>query len=73
MIKGASLDNELVALFLRNLGESAYFDEVDLDKTELGRQGSGLRLMHFSIRAVLVNPDDSSTADEDSPAPAKAA
>ena len=54
---GESLDNDLVALFLRSLGESVYFTEVDLDKTEMKGEDDGLRLMSFRIRAVLTNPD----------------
>ena len=72
MMKGQSLDNDLLALFLRRLGESAYFEDVDLDKTELGKQRGGLRLMNFSVRAVLVNPDASSAAIEQSVASAGA-
>ena len=56
LMKGKSLDNDLVALFLRSLSESEYFDEVDLDKTELSSNRKGLRLVSFSIRAVLVIP-----------------
>ena len=60
---GESLDNDLVALFLRSLGESAYFTEVDLDKTEMKGESDGLRLMSFRIRAVLANPDPKAAAD----------
>ncbi len=56
-LKGESLDNELVALFLRRLGESEYFDQVDLDSTKLG-DSKGLRVVQFKIRAELVRPDD---------------
>lgn len=55
-LKGNSLDNELVALFLRGLGESPYFSNVDLDSTELGSERNGLRLVSFSIRAVMADP-----------------
>ena len=55
-IRGRSLDNELVALFLRGLGESPYFEDVDLDSTELGAERNGLRLITFAIRAVLADP-----------------
>jgi len=55
MLKGASLDNELVALFLRGLDESPYFTEVDIDSTKLGT-GKGLKVVTFEIRAVLENP-----------------
>jgi type IV pilus assembly protein PilN len=57
MMKGSSLDNDIVALFLRQLDDSKYFDEVDLDQTEFGQASGDLRLVKFSIRAVLVNPD----------------
>jgi type IV pilus assembly protein PilN len=60
---GESLDNDLVALFLRSLGESAYFIEVDLDKTEMKGVKDGLRLMSFRIRAVLANPVTDAAAD----------
>ena len=55
-LKGQSLDNELVALFLRHLGESEYFTAVDLDSTKLGKDKSGLKLVTFAIRAQLVDP-----------------
>jgi Tfp pilus assembly protein PilN len=56
-IKGESLDNELVAAFLSALGESPYFDQVDLDGTELGGDAqAGLKLVSFKIQAVLVSP-----------------
>jgi type IV pilus assembly protein PilN len=63
VMAGESLDNDLVALFLRSLGESAHFTEVDLDKTEMKGEADGLRLMSFRIRAVLTNPDSNATAD----------
>jgi type IV pilus assembly protein PilN len=55
-LKGESLDNEIVAQFLRALGESEYFAEVDLDSTELGKAKKGVRLVSFSIRATVANP-----------------
>ena len=56
-IKGKSLDNELVALFLRALGDSEYFADVDLDSTKLvSSRGSGLKVVDFRIRAKLVMP-----------------
>jgi type IV pilus assembly protein PilN len=63
VMAGKSLDNDLVALFLRSLGESEYFTEVDLDKTEVKGESGGLRLMNFRIRAVLANPDPNAAAD----------
>ena len=53
-MEGLSLDNDLVALFLRSLGESPFFKDVDLDNTKL-KEGA-LRLVSFKIRAVLVSP-----------------
>jgi type IV pilus assembly protein PilN len=63
VLSGQSLDNELVALFLRRLGESPYFTNVDLDKTVLKGESDGLRLMSFRIRAELINPDSAAKAD----------
>ena len=58
-LQGQSLDNELVALFLRSLGDSEYFDNVDLDSTKLGAEKGGLKLVTFRIRAEIVNPKGS--------------
>jgi type IV pilus assembly protein PilN len=55
-LKGESLDNELVATFLRALGESPFFDQVDLEGTQLGDNKGGLRTVTFTIKAVLVSP-----------------
>ncbi len=55
LLRGQSLDNELVALFLRGLSESEFFDDVDLDSTKLGDEKNGLKLVSFSIRARVVN------------------
>ncbi len=63
LMEGRSLDNDLVAVFLRALSESEYFDEVDLDRTELAADKGGLRLVNFSIRAVLVDPGSTPPAD----------
>jgi len=63
LMAGESLDNDLVALFLRSLGESLYFDQVDLDKTEMKGSKDGLQLVSFRIRAVLVNPDPNTPKD----------
>jgi len=58
-MQGQSLDNELVALFLRSLGDSEYFGNVDLDSTKLGAEKGGLKLVTFRIRAEIVNPKGS--------------
>jgi type IV pilus assembly protein PilN len=55
-LAGESLDNELVALFLRSLGDSEYFTDVDLDSTKLGAKKGGLKLVSFRIRAEIVTP-----------------
>jgi len=60
-MEGLSLDNDLVALFLTSLGQSAYFKDVDLDNTRL-KEGA-LRLVSFKIRAVLVNPEAAADAE----------
>lgn len=65
-LKGDSLDNGVVADFLRGLNASNYFVNVDLVKTGRGSTVGGVRLVQFEITADLVNPakaeaDDSAT------------
>jgi type IV pilus assembly protein PilN len=60
-LKGESLDNELVALFLRKLGDSAWFDQVDLDSTKLNNR-KGLKVVEFNVRAELVRPPEPAAA-----------
>jgi type IV pilus assembly protein PilN len=56
-LKGESLDNELVALLLKAMGESPYFSNVDLQSTELGTtKTGGLKIVRFNIEAVVVTP-----------------
>ncbi len=55
-MEGESLDNDLVALFMRSLGESGFFKDVDLDNTKMGGVRGGLKLVNFKIRAVMANP-----------------
>ncbi len=55
-IKGQSLDNELVAVLLHALGESRYFENVDLEGTELGGNKDGLKVVNFKLHANLVAP-----------------
>jgi type IV pilus assembly protein PilN len=52
-LTGQSLDNELVALFLRDLGASPYFDEIDLEGTKLEGSKGGLKLVKFEMKAEL--------------------
>jgi type IV pilus assembly protein PilN len=56
-LQGESLDNELVALFLRDLGQSEYFDEVDLESTKVGADKGGLKTVRFDMKAALVSPE----------------
>ena len=64
-LKGLSLDNELVAVFLRGLSDSEYFDAVDLDGTKLENSKGSLKVVSFGIRANLVNPkSEEDAADE---------
>ena len=53
---GNSLDNGVVADFLRALNGSEYFDNVDLVKTDGAGPLNGVRLVKFEIRADLVTP-----------------
>ena len=56
LLQGMSLDNELVALFLRGLGNSPMFSEIDLGGTKLGNNKSGLKLVKFNMKAQMVDP-----------------
>lgn len=56
-MKGESLDNEIVAVFLRSLGESPYFDNVDLDSTKMNADKGGLKVLRFELHADLVAGD----------------
>jgi hypothetical protein len=42
---------------LRDLGDSKYFSNVDLDGTKLEGGKGDLRTVSFGIRANLVNPE----------------
>jgi type IV pilus assembly protein PilN len=55
-LKGNSLDNGVVADFLRGLNSSDYFVNVDLVKTGRGSTIGGVRLVQFEITADLVTP-----------------
>jgi type IV pilus assembly protein PilN len=54
-VKGMSLDNELVALFMTSLADSPYFSNVELLETE-AKDVDGLRLNRFELSAQLVSP-----------------
>ena len=55
-LTGQSLDNELVAVFLGSLGDSPYFENVDLNSTELADGPDGLKVVKFKIQATMVAP-----------------
>ena len=55
-LTGMSLDNELIALFLTALNDSAYFANVELESSEL-KTVKELKLNTFKIRAQLESPD----------------
>jgi type IV pilus assembly protein PilN len=66
-LEGMSLDNELVALFLRGLDDSAYFANVELKETEL-KTVDALKLNTFRIVAQLESPDAPAPAQQAPPA-----
>lgn len=57
-LEGSSLDNGVVADFLRALNGSRYFANVDLIKTGGGNPVDGVQLVRFEITADLVTPID---------------
>jgi len=62
-LKGNSLDNGVVADFLRGLNASSYFVNVDLVKTGRGSTVGGVRLVQFEITADLVTPAKAEAGD----------
>jgi type IV pilus assembly protein PilN len=70
-LQGESLDNELVAIFVRNLGESKYFGDVDLNGTKLSKQKRGLNLVQFDMKATLLGPKTSDAPVEAAKPPAR--
>lgn len=71
-LTGQSLDNELVAGFLASLGDSPYFDNVDLNSTELGDGPDGLKVVKFKIQATMVAPQTAKAAPAPGAKPAAA-
>ena len=61
-LTGQSLDNELVAVFLGSLGDSPYFENVDLNSTELADGPDGLKVVKFKIQATIVAPKTAQAA-----------
>jgi len=73
-MKGESIDNELVAVFVRNLGESKYIADVDLEGTKLAPEKHGLNLVQFDLKATLVGAKPAeAAADAAKPAPGRPA
>ncbi|HIF98682.1 MAG TPA: hypothetical protein EYQ54_16950 [Myxococcales bacterium] len=67
-LEGASLDNVVVADFLRSLNGSDYFDNVDLIRTDREKPVNGVRLVKFEITADFAPPADTKPSDPDIPA-----
>jgi type IV pilus assembly protein PilN len=72
-LSGEGMDNELVAVLMRALTESAYFDRVDLRGTELGNSKEGLKLVKFNVDAVVVSPKPTKPEPPKAAPPAAAA
>jgi type IV pilus assembly protein PilN len=70
VVKGMSLDNELVALFMTALGDSPYFKDVELEQTE-AKAVDGLRLNEFELSATIETPGDPAVPAAQPGAPAK--
>lgn len=66
-VEGMSLDNELVAQFMTALGESEYFENVELQRTE-AKDVDGLRLNEFELSATITIPGDPPATGQPSPA-----
>jgi type IV pilus assembly protein PilN len=65
-LKGESMDNELVAVFLRGLGDSKYFTNVDLDGTKLEGGSGDMRVVSFEINASIANPKPAGKSEKKS-------
>jgi type IV pilus assembly protein PilN len=72
VVKGMSLDNELVALFMTALGDSPYFKDVELEETE-AKAVDGLRLNEFELSATIETPADPAAPVTQPSPPAKGA
>ena len=67
-LEGASLDNVVVADFLRSLNGSEFFNNVDLIRTDRGTPINGVRLVKFEITADFAQPSNAAPTDVTSPA-----
>ena len=52
-LSGESLDNGVVADFLRSLNESPYFENVDLESTTRGKARAGVKVVVFTVTADM--------------------
>lgn len=57
-LQGQSIDTGIVADFLRSLNQSDLFTDIDLKKTEGGKEIQGVRLVKFKIVARFTMGDD---------------
>lgn len=71
-LQGMSLDNEVVATFMKALEDSPYFQDVELRSTELAER-DGLKLNKFEIHATLKNPEVTPVQTGSAGSPAAAA
>jgi len=67
-LEGASLDNTVVADFLRSLNGSDYFNNVDLIRTDRETPINGVRLVKFEITADFSPPRAAAPEADSSPA-----
>jgi len=67
-LEGASLDNTVVAEFLRSLNRSDYFSNVDLIRTDRETPINGVRLVKFEITADFSPPRAAAPEADSSPA-----
>ena len=67
-LEGASLDNTVVAEFLRSLNRSDYFSNVDLIRTDRETPINGVRLVKFEITADFSPPRAAAPEVASSPA-----
>lgn len=55
-IGGLGMNEETVAVFMRNLDESPYFRNIELQVTEQTSQGDGPRLQKFELSCAVETP-----------------
>jgi type IV pilus assembly protein PilN len=55
-MEGSSIDTGIVADFLRSLNRSKYFSDIDLKRTQSGKEVDGVKLVNFKIMAKFSIP-----------------